>query len=61
MVQTAGGIFAFGDVQIGVLNLSGVGLNSLGVLWYAAEKYVEHSNRQSKLKQQDLIGKVRLG
>jgi len=51
IVQTVGGLFAFGDVQISALNLGGVGLNSLGILWYTLEKYFEHQKREVKLKQ----------
>ena len=40
VVQGVGGLFAF-RVRTGVVNISGLVLNSIGILWYAHEKYVD--------------------
>jgi solute carrier family 35 protein len=45
VVQGVGGLFAFA-VEIGVVNVAGLSLNSAGILWYAYEKYADE--RQKK-------------
>mmetsp|Transcript_25275 Transcript_25275/g.47800 ORF Transcript_25275/g.47800 Transcript_25275/m.47800 type:complete len:364 (-) Transcript_25275:234-1325(-) len=61
IVQTLGGLFAFGDVQISAMNLSGVGINSLGVMWYALEKFLEHKAREAKIHQSVLMDQAEQG
>eukprot|EP00232_Nephroselmis_pyriformis_P015182 CAMPEP_0182886858 /NCGR_PEP_ID=MMETSP0034_2-20130328/20467_1 /TAXON_ID=156128 /ORGANISM="Nephroselmis pyriformis, Strain CCMP717" /LENGTH=379 /DNA_ID=CAMNT_0025020199 /DNA_START=132 /DNA_END=1271 /DNA_ORIENTATION=- len=39
VVQGGMGLFAFGDVVMSTTNTAGLGLNSMGILWYAYEKY----------------------
>ena len=46
VVQGIGGLFAF-SVEIGWVNVSGLSLNSLGILWYAWEKYAEERRRNN--------------
>mmetsp|Transcript_38555 Transcript_38555/g.53538 ORF Transcript_38555/g.53538 Transcript_38555/m.53538 type:complete len:376 (+) Transcript_38555:332-1459(+) len=48
IVQSLGGLFAFGDVKISALNLSGLAVNSSGILWYAVEKAREQRAREVK-------------
>lgn len=50
IVQTLGGLFAFGDVRINPLNLWGVGVNSLGIAWYTLEKALEHRRREARVE-----------
>lgn len=44
VVQGVGGLFAFA-VEIGVVNVAGLSLNSAGILWYAYEKYADERRR----------------
>lgn len=46
VVQGVGGLFAF-SVEIGWINVSGLSLNSLGILWYAWEKYADERRRNN--------------
>eukprot|EP00271_Cylindrocystis_brebissonii_P000833 TRINITY_DN11017_c0_g1_i1.p2 TRINITY_DN11017_c0_g1~~TRINITY_DN11017_c0_g1_i1.p2 ORF type:complete len:393 (+),score=90.09 TRINITY_DN11017_c0_g1_i1:295-1473(+) len=48
ILQGVGGLFAFGDVRINPVNLLGLLVNSLGIGWYAYEKYWEARRRQAK-------------
>lgn len=41
ILQGVGGLFAFDDVLVNPLNLVGLSVNSMGVGWYAYEKYLE--------------------
>jgi len=50
IVQTLGGLFAFGDVRINPLNLWGVGVNSAGIAWYTVEKGLEHRRREARVE-----------
>lgn len=44
VVQGVGGLFAFA-VEVGAVNVAGLSLNSLGILWYAHEKYADERRR----------------
>jgi|TARA_B100001142_G_scaffold308431_1_gene339962 solute carrier family 35 protein len=46
VVQGVGGLFAF-KVKTGVVNISGLLLNSLGICWYAYERYVDERRRNN--------------
>lgn len=47
--------------QISAMNLSGVGINSLGVMWYALEKFLEHKAREAKIHQSVLMDQAEQG
>ncbi|CAI5510618.1 unnamed protein product [Closterium sp. Naga37s-1] len=45
ILQGLGGLFAFGDVLMSATNVVGLLVNSLGIGWYAVEKYLEARRR----------------
>ena len=45
VVQGVGGLFAF-SVEAGLVNVGGLTLNSMGILWYAYERYADERRRR---------------
>ncbi|CAI7792532.1 unnamed protein product [Closterium sp. NIES-53] len=45
ILQGLGGLFAFGDVLMSATNVVGLVVNSVGIGWYAVEKYLEARRR----------------
>lgn len=56
VVQGVGGLFAF-QVKTSAVNLGGLALNSLGICWYAWERYVDE-RRRNNVRQIGHIGKM---
>ena len=45
--QGIAGLFTFGDVMYNPVNIAGIAVNSVGVGWYAYEKYLDWCAKHS--------------